>query len=643
MRRGFKLAVAFAALLAVGILVLPVAWAQEASGEAPMLRELVSQGSLPPLEERLPKNPHVREVVSEIGQYGGTWYSVHLQNDLHGFWGYASIKPTVLDGISGEFYPQLIEDLVSSDDGRKWVMQMREGLRFSDGELYDADDIMYWWNDVILNEDLAVGVPGSAVIDGQPPRVTKLDQWAVEFAWDDPNPLFHVTVSNFLLGHEAPLFAEHYMRQFHAKYRDKAELDKEVSDRGFENWTQLHQHMSGDGGWEINDPGRPTLYPWMTVSAPTGGPIVSDRNPYYWVVDTAGNQLPYVDRRVLEFVNDIETIKLRALGGDITAGQVPDGVGILPQLLAKREAGELQVQVVGHGGDEQLDLEFNRTHEDPVLAEIFQNPQFSIAVSHAINREEINRVDYLGLATPMQFGPKEGSPVYSEAFKTAYIEYDPAKANRILDEIGLSEKDRDGFRLRPDGKTFEIVLYNTRADTVPEATHELVADYFNDIGIKTTMKRQNRGWDTLTRNDWEAMLGSGHRANGAYFYTVRSAAKFIPYVNNLDRQGSYPAYWSGQWNIWLHTEGAAGVRPPQVVFDINDWAGKMMAATTEDEKKEWARMIIEAGHENMWAIGILGKGPSGVFVADATVGNFYDLNNPPTEWRYNVDQLYIKG
>ena len=69
----------------------------------------------------------------------------------------------------------------------------------------------------------------------------------------------------------------------------------------------------------------------------------------------------------------------------------------------------------------------------------------------------------------------------------------------------------------------------------------------------------------------------------------------------------------------------------------------MMAATTEDEKKEWARMIIEAGHENMWAIGILGKGPSDVFVADATVGNFYDLNNSPTEWRYNVDQLYIKG
>ncbi|MDD9984902.1 MAG: ABC transporter substrate-binding protein, partial [Spirochaetaceae bacterium] len=217
MRRGFKLVVAFAALLAVGILVLPVAWAQEASGEAPMLSEMVSQGTLPPLEARMPKNPHVREVVSEIGRYGGTWYSVHLQNDLHGFWGYASIKPTVLDGISGEFYPQLIEDLVSSDDGRSWVMQMREGLRFSDGELYDADDIMYWWNDVILNEDLAVGVPGSAVIDGQPPRVTRLDQWSVEFAWDDPNPLFHVTVSNFLRGHEAPLFAEHYMRRFHAK------------------------------------------------------------------------------------------------------------------------------------------------------------------------------------------------------------------------------------------------------------------------------------------------------------------------------------------------------------------------------------------------------------------------------------------
>jgi peptide/nickel transport system substrate-binding protein len=383
--------------------------------------------------------------------------------------------------------------------------------------------------------------------------------------------------------------------------------------------------------------------PWKIQNPAPATPVVYTRNPYYHVVDEVGNQLPYIDRRILEFVNDIETIKLRALGGDITAGQVPGGVGILPQLLAKREAGELQVQVVGHGGDEQLDLEFNRTHEDPVLAEIFQNPQFSIAVSHAINRDEINRVDYLGLAEPMQFGPKEGSPVYSEALKKAYIDYDPAQANHILDEIGLNQKDRDGFRMRPDGKTFEIVLYNTRADSVPEATHELVADYLIDIGIKTTMKRQNRGWDTLTRNDWEAMLGSGHRANGAYFYTVRSAAKFIPYVNNLDRQGSYPAYWSGQWNIWLHTEGAAGVRPPQVIFDINEWAGKMMAATTEDEKKEYARMIIEAGHENMWAIGILGKGPNDVFVADTTVGNFYDLNNSPTEWRYNVDQLYIKG
>ena len=135
-----------------------ISFAQEYN-EAPMLAELVKEGKLPPVEERLPisSDIYVVEPVEEVGQYGGTWRMVDTGPGM-GFWCMVNaVEPLVRwnraeDGYKG-FKPRLAKSWTYSDDGKSCTIFLREGVKWSDGEPFTADDIMFWWNDLILDED----------------------------------------------------------------------------------------------------------------------------------------------------------------------------------------------------------------------------------------------------------------------------------------------------------------------------------------------------------------------------------------------------------------------------------------------------------------------------------------------------------
>ena len=132
---------------------------------------------------------------------------------------------------------------------------------------------------------------------------------------------------------------------------------------------------------------------------------------------------------------------------------------------------------------------FNQNAKDPVLRDIFRNAKFRQAMSLAINREEINDLLYFGLAEPLQATTPRTSPFYREEFARAYAEFDPDRANQLLDEIGLNERDSEGWRLRPDGKRLEIVI-ETRQPLLWPDVADMVSTYWNNVGVKTVVKEE---------------------------------------------------------------------------------------------------------------------------------------------------------
>ena len=612
--------------------------------EAPLLADRVAQGLLPPVDDRLPDVPFVEQVVEEIGTYGGTWHRTTL-----------SASPVYQPGIPSyrgtdrlvwynrdtfEMHAEVLAELERQNSSRTWVMHMRSGLRWSDGELFDADDILFWWNDVALNEQIVANLPSWLRVGGAPATVEKIDEWTVSFTFAEPHPHF----MKFLMvsGEVIPRHPRHYMEQFHQTYADEAKLAALLKERGFETWPELYTFAANERWSTVPAPEKPRLDPWITISAPSMGPFVLERNPYYWKVDPADNQLPYIDEVVIDFVSDVQTQSLRAISAELDAQRIMD-ITILPELLEAERRGELQAWHRRGKNPTRLDLSFNLTHDDPELRKIFQDKRFRIAMSHAVNREELSLLGYGGLVQPTQIGPYPGTRFYNEQLKNAYLEYDPDKANALLDEIGLDQRDSDGYRLRADGERFSFVLMNTRGDRIPQDPMEMVTDSFEDLGIEVIMKWGERQGNVLNTGEWDAMLGAGHNTVPFGFEIGTGAGHVVPLTggpNNL-----WFGYWANDWARWFVSNGEVGEEPPEIMKQIVATYRKLQVSEDPAEMRVLAKEIFDIAHENLWVIGYVSD-PGMGFVASNNMGNIGDSPIPASPVGPSVlpvDQFFFKS
>ncbi len=247
--------------------------------EAPMLAEMVAAGTLPPVDERLPMNPRVIPVTEEIGEYGDTWYRVAvgpgdagtIQNRLS----YETMVRWNEDG-SG-VVPNVAESYEVSDDATEFTIFLREGMRWSDGEPFTADDYMFWYEDWHLNEDLTPSTPSwmRDPVTGESGVVEKIDDYTIKFSFKNPYGLFLL----MLAGPSASYISDipkHYLMQFHPNYVSEEELAQKVADAGFDNWWEL---MGQKRNWQ--NPDQPHIWPWIPTRVPPDVPIVNERNPYY--------------------------------------------------------------------------------------------------------------------------------------------------------------------------------------------------------------------------------------------------------------------------------------------------------------------------------------------------------------------------
>jgi peptide/nickel transport system substrate-binding protein len=603
-----------------------------AGKEAPDLAALVRRGKLPPVAERLPATPMVVTPVERPGVYGGEWRSALTGNAeaayVYTFTAYEHLVRWAPDyrGAAGnaEVEPNVAERFEASEDGTTYTFWLRKGMRWSDGKLFTADDVVFAVEDALLDKDISPeGTPLLATPDGRPAKVEKVDAHTVRIVFPGPSGLFLQQLAGpngFVLNK----YPKHYLAQFHKKYN--ADADELAKDAGQKDWIAMFGSKATP--WSFGDnPDLPTLGAWkLTTPFGKATRVRLDRNPYYWKVDTNGSQLPYIDRVVFDIVSDTETMLLRAAGGEIDLEVGPDtrftSLSNKPILARSREKGDYRFLEAADSRMNAMILYLNLTHADPVKREIFSQRDFRVGLSHAIDRAELIKATMQRQGEPYQVAPLPESPFYDEEFATQYLDYDVAQANAHLDKAGYARKDATGRRLGPDGRPIEIVL-----EYVPEFRAEwadmlqLVRGYWEEVGIKLVLEPQDR---TLYQ---ERLDASKHDATVWH----GDGGLEIPLFPGSYFPMSAGSIFANAWGEWYTSHGQAGERPPAPVRRQMELYDKVGGTTDEQQQSAYLKEIIAIAKDQFYVIGTVRETQKYFLVRN----NFHNVPEPMLEsWLY---------
>lgn len=587
--------------------------------EAPQLAELVSQGQLPPVEERLPENPLVITPLNEIGQYGGEQRGAafgpqigQLDTEALRLQSLLFIEPD-LQTLS----PNILEAYEASEDFTTWTLHLRAGMKWSDGEPFTADDFMFWYEDILLNTELTPAVPVVYTVGGDTMTMTKIDDVTIQVEFAGPNPNFDLTMSKSH-NYDRMYAPKHYLQQWHIKYNDQA--DELAQSEQFESWVQAFQYHDLHTQ-EQQDTNMPDITPWVLTSIDELGNKYFDRNPYFWMVDTAGNQLPYIDRQIAVMVRDAEVRTLKIISRELdNAGENPLPVSDYPLYVENEEQGDYKVYLFDNSRGNDVGITFNQTHQDPVLREIFRDVRFRQAMSLAIDRQQINDILYLGRAKIRQATVPESVSFYEDWMGEYFVEFDPDQANALLDEMGLEWDSAQEVRLRPDGSPLEIVL-ECWTEFCPHS--ELVAEMWTEnVGVKTLMSQIERSLH-VERNQANEQDVYAHPYDSIAEPNLRSAncARLRPLNDNT---------YGPLWRTWYNSGGAQGEEPTETNQRIWELCDQFAVATPgSDEYMEIGREMITLYTQELYTLGV-SVSPRVIILSNR-------LGNVPTEGMFSND------
>lgn len=563
--------------------------------EAPILAERVTSGELPTVDERLPTNPMVVEPIEEVGDYGGTWLLLtDNQVRIADVGEFTDVSLLMWNREQSGPMPGLAESWDVEADGKEFVIHLRQGLKWSDGQPFTADDVLFWYEDIVMNDELMPVKPGFLrTASGAFGVVEKVDDSTVRFKFEEPHGLFIILLTKELWTY-AP---KHYLSQFHPNYVDSAALDQAMQTEGVDTWVDLFwlKAAFGDPGTSgMANPEMPTMYPWIPTTKPPSERFVFTRNPYFFAVDTAGNQLPYIDEVDLRVV-DAEVMNLQITAGEpnMQASRAQSFQNI-PLYMQYAEENEYRVLQWGDLQVSEAAIWINQNTPDPIDQAIYQDVRFRRALSVAINRDRINQTLYLGLSRPTQ--ATIGVPKYmKEEYLNAYIEYDPEQANQLLDEMGLTERDSDGFRLKSDGTRLAPVIEvpSNRLGMIDNLT--MITEDYKAIGVDLVVK-------PIDQTLWSTRMEAGQmQFDGWPMAKPETETDLVPISTNTD--------WAPLWGLWYNTNGEQGEEPPQHIQDLQAVWTELLLTTDEAKQEELINQILQAQAENVWVIGVVGPVP----------------------------------
>jgi peptide/nickel transport system substrate-binding protein len=573
---------------ALGFLAVPAA-AQDFK-DAPFFADQLKEKKLPPLAERLPKVPIV---VDAAGQYGGDMITlVPRPRDIRYI---STFTYTRLVGYDRnlQLQPDLLEKFENEDD-RVFTFTLRPGHRWSDGSPFTTEDFRYYWEDVAQNADLSpAGPPEFMMVDGKPPRFEILDERTLRYTWDRPNPRFLPQLAGAL---DPGIYrASAYLKQFHAKYADKAALDEKAKQQKLKSWAALHNRV--DDMKEQTNPALPTLMPWRVITAAPANRFIFERNPYYHRVDRQGQQLPYVDRLIMD-VSASGLFAAKANAGELELLFRGLSMSDIPVLKEGEKAKGYSTLLWPYARGTELALYPNLNTVDPVWRQLNRDIRFRRALSLGIDRKTLNNALLFGLGTEGNNTIVAESPLFSQELRTTNADYNPGEASRLLDEIGLTKRNGAGIRLLPDGRELEIIVETDGESTLVVDGLTLIGEFWREIGIKLFVKPQDR---TVLRNRSYAGLTVMVAAPGldnAIPTAIMPPTELAPM-----RQDNYA--WP-KWGQFAETKGKNGeqVDMPEAQRLLDLYTTWMNTGNRDVQRDAWTEMLRNHA-ENQWAIGTI--------------------------------------
>ncbi|GAB5467276.1 MAG: ABC transporter substrate-binding protein [Rhodospirillales bacterium] len=569
--------------------------------------------TLPPLAERLPAEPLIVAPYESVGQYGGVLAGLSKATES-GTSDLLSTRHVNLVRYADDLQtvvPNIAKSWSWNPDFTELTFVLRDGHKWSDGAPFTAEDVVFWHNDLLLNPDVFEKTPDRWLFSGQPAKAEALDEKTVVFTFPVPTPGI---LNRFAVDYGQAFQPKHVLAQYMPKYNPDAEAL--AKSQGFASAAEAIDFYYGGTDWKdtpsplLKDADKAAALPKAVLPTLESHVLVEETangrrlvaNPYFHMVDTAGNQLPYISEIAESYIPEKEVQNLKIMDGEVVWKQQAIFLEDFPLLKENEARGGYTVAFAPTFG-ENVFYSFNRTAKDPVLAEIFSDLRFNRAMSLAMNRDEINEIVYLGQGVPMQGVPAEHKTVafITDAHKNRDIAHDPEAARALLDEMGLVDSNGDGLRERPDGRPLVVrMVYSSQG--APVKMHELVRDYWSDVGVRADLKE-------VTSDEYRASANNNDldmtvwKYDGVSGPTVsQDVTAFVPPFGDFFNPGTGFA-----WAAWKKTDGAEGVEPPEDIKKLwplsQDFIQKQLGTP---ESNAIGQQIADIHVDHMLKIGTVG-------------------------------------
>ena len=574
--------------------------------EAPMLADLVGQGKLPPLEQRLPKDTLTVLVEDSIGRYGGKVNAPHKW-----FFYFELSLLQKLHDDRDTWRPMVAKSWAWADDYTTITFYLHEGQKWSDGAPYTVDDILFWWNDFIQSKYNTK--PRTAGMNAKTDKLIKIDDYAfrLEFYDEDGNPksrplFLDQSRGGYSYGWYG--YPRQYFEALHPDYNETAQ------DRRQEEFDKLMQGPMRWNQWVSTVPEAPTLAAWHPVEYQEAQYALHERNPYYFGLDPEGNQMPYIDQieSLDKSDSDAEMIKVKLLSGEADGAFRVVGLRDYPLFKENEEKSGLQVILLDDIRNGRQVFHFNQDYvAEDAIGDLLRNVDFRRAMSLALNRPLINQSLFLGLAKLGHGFSEQG--VFDEAIDGSYATYDPDMANELLNDLGLDGRDADGYRTLPDGTQLTLsLMFRSGWGYAADDVAEIADESWRAVGLRVAARpADGRVYgERISGNDWHIKQVPTCGGWTGFFLQTLGTGMF-----------------AGEGYAWVASNGEEGIRPDDVVSEYIDL--EMTALETADEARlgavyqDMRRMLAE----NLWMIGSICNA-NNILVVDAKLRNVPGQTGP---------------
>lgn len=594
--------------------------------QSPFFDKDVKNGSLPPVEERLPINPLIVKPWEQIGSYGGEMTYAEINPRFCHYMRHINEAPLLEIGESRDFHhysrmdgpigPGIFESFEVDQTGQSHTFIIRKGIRWSDGIPVTTQDVLYAVKDVLQHpqihpfltnsEDAFIMLPEWEWLNWGEEKVKLdvLDDYTFRLFFAKP---YHSFVLQQVRNSRWQMLLRpaHYLKQYHEYYADTEKLRKQMEEKGFsaEDWGRFYNEIDPavrEAGYFL--PARipeiwkyPTLDPWVYEEGSNIEWGFLRRNPYYYAVDTKGNQLPYIDKIKRHILPDVQVLRQSVEEGKVSFSSCFLKITDAPVYKQKEKENGYCTMLLRLWQIQQVVLLINLCPKQENLRPIVQDVRFRQALSLSMNREEMQDKLFLGYGVKSQMTAGREKPYYQEKFAASYVEYNVKQANMLLDSMGLSKKNEDGIRYLNEKELIELQLVYYLVTPMADEAVALINEYFKKIGIKLVIIRLSHGSE----------MGSFQSANQHIFsvWEMSGDDPLIPYqVGGLS--DPVPLWWK-----WYETGGREGVEPVKEAMELYQLRDQLKSSNKKEERIRIAGEIYRLQAENLWIIGTVAEVP----------------------------------